>query len=187
MPLGGGPRAGGLHLAQVSVRVRVRLRGRVRGLTRPLAVNRHDAAFRAACRAHGWSPLSLRGTEQFSGFGAAWVRRSNLAHNLNPHPHPHPHPHPNPHPNPNPSPNPNPGSSGSSALSRRGARSSCWALASPWPPSGRKRPSGPSNGSSRACVVRPCVAREALDREEAAPLCSRKEFRSCADLRPAAA
>ena len=37
--------------------------------------HKHDAAFRVACRAHGWSALSLRGTEEFCGFGAAWVRR----------------------------------------------------------------------------------------------------------------
>ena len=37
--------------------------------------HKHDEAFRAACRAHGWSALSLRGTEEFCGFGAAWVQR----------------------------------------------------------------------------------------------------------------
>ena len=71
---------------------------------RALAVSiahRHDAAFRAACRTHGWSALSLRGTEEFSGFGAAWAHRSNLAPNLNPNPHPHPHPNSIPKPNPN--------------------------------------------------------------------------------------
>lgn len=37
--------------------------------------HKHDEAFRTACRAHGWSALSLRGTEEFCGFGAAWVQR----------------------------------------------------------------------------------------------------------------
>ena len=45
---------------------------------RPAAVvisHKQDAEFRAACWANGWSSLSTRGTEQFSGFGAAWVQR----------------------------------------------------------------------------------------------------------------
>ena len=48
---------------------------------RALAVSishKHDEAFRAACRAHGWSALSLRGTEEFCGFGAAWVQREAM-------------------------------------------------------------------------------------------------------------
>tara|TARA_B110001452_G_scaffold245074_1_gene229505 strand:- start:82 stop:456 length:375 start_codon:yes stop_codon:yes gene_type:complete len=46
-----------------------------RSLSAILIDHAHDDAFRAACRQHGWSALSVKGTERFSGFGAAWVRR----------------------------------------------------------------------------------------------------------------
>ena len=37
--------------------------------------HRRDDAFLAACRKNNWSPLSVRGTENFMSFGAAWVEK----------------------------------------------------------------------------------------------------------------
>ena len=37
--------------------------------------HKRDAPFLAACKANGWTPVKIDGTDRFMGFGAAYVER----------------------------------------------------------------------------------------------------------------